>query len=174
MHLQAHIAPRHRVAGAALVAATMLLVAAPAHATQPTTTTEQRHVVLPIADCGSFTAILTADVTREFTIFYDQDGVPVRDVLARRQQSTISNSVTGKSADNSGVWRVTRTYTDGQLDGTAIQVGRADTVTIPGLGVLFQQEGRGIQENGLTVVFEAGPHDFDDNIFTELCDYLAG
>jgi hypothetical protein len=32
--------------------------------------------------------------------------------------------------------------------------------------------GRGIQDSGVTV-FEAGPHDFDERNFAELCDYLA-
>jgi hypothetical protein len=67
---------------------------------------------------------------------------------------------------------VTRTDTDGVLDGTAIQTGRTYTITVPGEGVIFQQSGRGIQESGATV-FEAGPHDFDERSFAERCDYLA-
>jgi hypothetical protein len=162
-----------RRAVAALIAGASLAAAAPAHATPPTTTVEQRHVNVRRPDCGSFALVFEADVTREFTIFYDQHGVPVRDVLVRTSEGAVSNSVTGAWAPITGVWRVTRYYTDGVLNGTAVQTGRTYAITVPGLGVIFQQTGRGIQENG-QIVFEAGPHDFDDANFDQLCAYLAG
>jgi hypothetical protein len=172
VHPHRHFNLRRGAAAALVAAGSLLLATAPAHATPPTTTVEQRHVVLPLASCGSFTLILESDVTREVTTFYDRDGLKVRDVLTRRQEGTFSNSVTGKSAALSGIWRVTRYYTDGQLNGTVTQTGRTYTVTVPGRGVIFHQSGRGIQENGETV-FQAGPHDFDEANFAELCNYLA-
>src|SRR5215207_547408 len=78
-------------------AAAGLAGAPPAGATPPTTTLEQRHVKLTQGDCGSFALIFEADVTRKVTTFYDRDGVPVRDVLVRRTDGTVSNSVTGAS-----------------------------------------------------------------------------
>ena len=51
----------------ALVAATALVAAAQASALAPTTTVEQRHIKLPYGDCGSFTLIFEADVTRRVT-----------------------------------------------------------------------------------------------------------
>jgi hypothetical protein len=167
-----HINLRRGAATVLVAAGGLLLASVPAQATAPTRIVEQRHVDFVIASCGSFMLRLQSAVEREYVIYYDENGVPVRDVLIRRQEGTFSNSVTGKSADLSGVWRVTRTYTDGVLDGTAIQTGRTYTITVPGEGVIFQQSGRGIQKSGVTV-FEAGPHDFDERNFAELCDYLA-
>jgi hypothetical protein len=44
---------------------------------------------------------------------------------------------------------------------------------MPGRGVIFLQAGNGIQEDG-HAVFVAGPHDFEEANFAELCDYLSG
>src|SRR5215207_5131174 len=154
-------------------AAAGLAGAPPAGATAPTTTVEQVHVKLPHGDCGSFALIFEADVTRKSTTFYDRDGVPVRDVLVRRSEGTVSNSISGASVPSRGVWRVTRYYTDGELNGRVTQAGRTYLVTVPGLGEIFHQTGYGIQQDGQTI-FEAGPHDFDDFHIDELCRYLAG
>src|SRR3954471_6118045 len=97
--------PRHHRAVAALAATAGLFAAAPAHATPPTTTTEVRHVRIPIASCGSFTLIIDSTVTRAFTTFYNADGVTVRDVLDRRQEGSFINSVTGQSVPLSGRWK---------------------------------------------------------------------
>ena len=155
-----------------LVAAAVLAGAAEAGALAPTTTVEQRHVRLPHGDCGSFTLIFEADVTRKLTTFNDPDGVPVREVLVRRSQGSVSNSVTGKSLPFMGVWRVTRYYADGQLTGKVTQAGRTYLITVPGLGEIFHQTGYGIQQDGQTV-FEAGPHDFEHSNVGELCAFLA-
>lgn len=157
----------------ALAAATALVAAAQASALAPTTTVEQRHVKLAHGDCGAFALIFEADVTRKLTTFYDQDGVPVRDVLVRHSDGTVSNSVTGKSLPFTGVWRVTRYYADGQLTGRVTQAGRTYLITVPGLGEIFHQTGYGIQQDGQTI-FEAGPHDFEHENVDELCAYLAG
>jgi hypothetical protein len=157
----------------ALAAATALVAAAQASALAPTTAVEQRDVKLAHGDCGAFTLIFEADVTRKVTTFYDQDGVPVRDVLVRRSEGTVSNSVTGRSVPSMGVWRVTRYYADGQLTGRVTQAGRTYLITEPGLGVIFHQTGYGIQQDGQTN-FEAGPHDFEHGNVDELCAYLAG
>jgi len=154
-------------------AAAGLAAAPPAGATAPTTTLEQRHVRLPHGDCGSFTLIFEADVERKVTTFYDQDGAPMRDVLVRRTDGTVSNSVTGASLRTTGVWRVTRYYADGQLTGRVSQAGRTYLITVPGLGEVFHQTGYGVQQDGQTI-FEAGPHDFDQFNIDELCAYLAG
>ena len=154
-------------------AAAGLTGAPPASATPPTTTIEQRHVRVPNGDCGSFTLIFEADVTRKVTTFFDEDGVPVRDVLVRHTDGTVSNSVTGESVPFTGVWRVTRYYAAGQLTGRVTQAGRTYLITVPGLGEIFHQTGYGIQQDGQTI-FEAGPHDFDNVNVGELCAYLAG
>ena len=147
--------------------------AASADATAPTTTIEQRHVALTHGDCGSFALIFEADVTHKLITFYDQDGLPVRDVLVRRTDGTVSNSVTGKSLPSTGVWRVTRYYADGQLTGRITQAGRTYLITVPGLGEIFHQTGYGVQQDGQTI-FEAGPHDFEHLNIEELCAYFAG
>jgi hypothetical protein len=149
-----------------------LAAAPPAGATAPTTTVEQRHVRVPHGDCGSFALIFEADVTRTYTAFYDQDGVLVRDVLVRRTDGTVSNSVTGASLPTAGVWRVTRYYADGQLTGTVTQSGRTYLITVPGQGEIFHDTGYGIQQDGQTI-FEAGPHDWGHFNIDELCAYLA-
>src|SRR5215208_3278943 len=154
-------------------AAAGLTSAPAAGATPPTTTLEQRHVKLTHGDCGSFTLIFEADVERKVTTFYDQDGLPVRDVLVRRTDGTVSNSVTGKSLPTTGVWRVTRDYADGRLTGRVTQAGRTHLITVPGQGEIFHQTGYGIQQDGKTI-FEAGPHDFEHLNIDELCLYLAG
>jgi hypothetical protein len=153
-------------------AAAGLAGAPPASATPPTTTVEQRHVKVPHGDCGSFTLIFEADVTRKVTTFFDADGVPARDVLVRRTDGTVSNSLTGASLATTGVWRVTRYYVDGQLTGRVTQAGRTYLITVPGLGEVFHQTGYGIQQDGQTI-FEAGPHDFEHANVEELCAYLA-
>ena len=153
-------------------AAAGLTGAPPASATPPTTTVDQRHIKLIHGDCGSFTLIFEADVERKVTTFNDPDGVPVREVLVRRSQGSVSNSVTGKSLPFMGVWRVTRYYADGQLTGKVTQAGRTYLITVPGLGEIFHQTGYGIQQDGQTV-FEAGPHDFEHSNVGELCAFLA-
>jgi hypothetical protein len=157
----------------AVSAAAGLAGAPPSSATPPTTTVEQRHVRVPHGDCGSFTLIFEADVTRKVTTFFDEDGAPVRDVLVRHMEGAVSNSVTGESVPFTGVWRVTRYYADGQLTGRVTQAGRTYLITVPGLGVIFHDTGYGIQQDGQTV-FEAGPHDFENFNVDELCAYLAG
>jgi hypothetical protein len=157
----------------AALATAGLVGAPPASATPPTTTVEQRNVKLTHGDCGSFALIFEADVERKVTTFYDRDGVPVRDVLVRRTDGTVSNSVSGASVPSRGVWRVTRYYTDGELNGRMTQAGRTYLVTVPGLGEIFHQTGYGIQQDGQTI-FEAGPHDFEHANVDELCAYLAG
>src|SRR5215216_4822105 len=128
-----------RTAVAALVAATGLVAVPAADAMAPSTTVEQRHVKIPHGDCGSFTLVFEADVTRKVTTFYDRDGVPVRDVLVRTSEGTVSNSLTGKSVRSTGVWRVTRYYTDGELNGKVTQTGRTYLITVPELGEIFHQ-----------------------------------
>ena len=158
-----------------LTLAAIALAAWPARASAlaPTTTVAQVHVKLPHGDCGAFTLIFEADVTRKVTTFYDQDGVPVRDVLVRRTEGTVSNSVTDASVPSTGVWRVTRYYADGQLTGRVTQAGRTYLIAVPGLGEIFHQTVFGIQQDGQTM-FEAGPHDFEHFNVDELCAYLAG
>jgi hypothetical protein len=167
-----HINLRRAAATVLVAAGGLLLASVPAQAMAPTTIVEQRQIDFVVASCGSFSLRLQSAGEREYTKYYDADGVVVRDVLVRRQEGTFSNSVNGKSAALSGVWRVTRPYTDGVVGETAIQTGRTYTITVPGGGVIFHQAGRGIQESGVTV-FEAGPHDYDERNFAELCDYLA-
>ena len=147
--------------------------APPVGATPPTTTIEQRHVRLLHGDCGSFALIFEADVERKVTPFYDRAGVPVRDVLVRRTDGSVPNSVTGRPLPTTGVWRVTRYYADGQLTGRVTQAGPTYLITVPGLGVIFHQTGYGIQQDGQTI-FEAGPHDFEHSKVDELCAYPAG
>jgi hypothetical protein len=136
-------------------------------------------VVVPVAvghvarHGGAWRIDLDAVVTRKVTTFYDHDGVPVRDVLVRRSDGTVANSVTGTSLPIWGVWRVTRYYTDGQLTGRVTQAGRTYLITARGLGEIFHQTGYGIQQDGETI-FEAGPHDFEHSNVDELCAYLAG
>jgi hypothetical protein len=161
-----------RLLAPALAVVAGLAGAAPAGANAPTTTVEVRHVTVPRGDCGTFSLIFDADVTRRLTTFYDSEGVPMRDVLVRSSEGAVFNSVTRKSVPFTGVWRVTRYYADGELTGRVTQAGRTYLITVPGLGEIFHQTGRGIQENGQTV-FEAGPHDFDNVNVDELCAYLA-
>jgi hypothetical protein len=165
--------PTYRRAFAALAATAGLVAASPAYATPPTTTSEVRHVRIPIASCGSFPLIIDVTVNRELTTFYDADGLPVRAVLDRRQEGSFINAVTGASVPLTGNWRNVIYYTDGVPNGVATQTGRTYTVTVPGRGVIFLQAGHGIQVD-MQTVFEVGPHDFEERNFGEVCAYLAG
>ena len=109
---------------ATALAVASLAAAAPAHGSAPTTTIRQVPIKVTLPACGSFALIFEADVTRRLTTFYDNDGVKVREVLVRSSEGAVSNSETGASVPFTGIWRVTRSYTDGMLDDAAVQTGR--------------------------------------------------
>jgi hypothetical protein len=164
----------HRSARAlvALAATAGALAASPAYAAPPTTVIEVRHIHVPIANCGSFTLIIDSTVNRELTTFYGAGGLPTRDVLVRRQEGSFINANTGASVSFTGNWRNVHFYTDGVPNGVDTQTGRTYTITLPGRGVIFLQAGHGVQVD-MQTVFEAGPHDFEERDFDEVCDYLA-
>jgi hypothetical protein len=147
-----------------------LAFAGSAAAMQPTTTTQQFHRSIPdFATCPGFTVDGEFDITRTDTIFYDNSGQPIREVLHVEFVGTLTNPLNGKFLLDAGQ----RVSTFDLLSGTGSSTGsRVDTV--PGLGVVFQESGRLVFDPNGDVIFEAGPHDGLSGDLAPLCAYLAG
>lgn len=153
-----------------VLATAALVFAASAAAKQPTATTQQFHRSIPdFAACPGFTIAGEFDITRTDTIFYDNSGQPIREVLHVEFTGTLTNPVNGKFVLDSG--RRVSTF-DLVTGAGSLSGSRVDTV--PGLGIVYQESGRLVFDPNGDVSFEAGPHDGLDAAPATLCAYLAG
>ena len=140
-----------------------------ADAASPTSTETSFHLSRPnFISCDGFGVMLEGDVTRTDTTFTDESGTPTRTAIHIRFTGTLTNPLTGKAVLDNGSFQRTIDASDGSITVT----GGFRVVTAPGEGVLLHQTGRGILLDG-EGVFGAGPNEFNDQEFDELCAYLA-
>jgi len=97
-----------RGATLAVATAAMLLTAAPAAAATPTMESSTIHREGPFAECPDFSIVGVWDISRKLTIFYDNDGVAIRDIEQVEFSGQLVNASTGASVPDSG----SRTFFD--------------------------------------------------------------
>lgn len=164
----------------ALLAATESLGAAATAAT-PVVVEKQAQFVRGFSGgqlCPDFTVSARFDVTRTDTLYYDNDGNLVREVLNVKFDGVWSNDSTGTALRNSG----TRHITDDYLTQTSAEDGVLRHITVAGMGIVLHQSGRTVTSwNGTpppafdddTVIFEAGPHQDSNGDLADFCAALA-
>jgi hypothetical protein len=152
-----------------------VVVAGPAAASAPTTTTQSFHRSVPgFLTCPGFAVQGDFDITRTTTTFYDQAGAPVRIVSHIDATGTLANPLTGKTLADASNFMITTDL----VAGTTTFTGKLRVDTAPGEGVLFESVGRVVFTPGETT-FTAGQ--FDDAPpgsglaldLDALCGYLA-
>ena len=128
--------------------------------------------------CPAFTVSATFEVTRTDTLYYDNDGTLVREVLNVKFDGTWSNDSTGTALHNQG----TRHITDNYRTQTSTEDGVLRHVTVAGMGIVLHESGRIVFGwNGTPppafdddeVIFEAGPHQDFSGDLTDFCAALT-
>jgi hypothetical protein len=152
-----------------------------ASAATPTVMEKQAHFTrafggIPL--CPDFTVSATFDVTRTDTVYYDNDGALVREVLNVKFDGVWSNDSTGTALHNKG----TRHITDNYVTETSTEDGVLRHITVAGTGIVLHQSGRIVYTwNGTpppafdddAVIFEAGPHEDGNGDLAGFCAALA-
>jgi hypothetical protein len=149
----------------AVVGCAVFGLAAPASATAPEIFRfpEQSYSEPGFVQCDGFAIDLAGSQTEDFMVFRDASGQVVRVIHHGRVTETITNSVTGESLTNRGVFKDTFTRIDGTDDFTHSVVGFDFMATSPGEGVVLQQVGRRVFSlDGEEIVFQAGQDNIPD------------
>ncbi len=165
--------PRLALAGVlALLALAGAAVVAPAASAAPPTmsTTELHRHIDPFATCAGFRVIGDFDVVRQDTIYYDEQGTPVRERIHARYTGTLTNAVTGQAVSDNGSRLI---FLDRQ-EGTTAWAGIVLKVVVPGQGLVSLDAGRVVFNADGSIAFEAGPHhDLANDQFAALCAALG-
>jgi hypothetical protein len=144
------------IAGCAVVG-----LAAPANATPPDRFSFSESGSEPgFIQCDGFAIDQEGTTTTDGTVFFDQNGQVVKVIARTRVTETLTNSVTGKTLINHGVFQDTFTRIDDTDEFTHTVVGYDFKATSPGEGLVLADIGRKIYApDGEHFVFEAGQHD---------------
>jgi hypothetical protein len=138
--------------------------AAPASATPP----ERFHDSGSDADphflqCDGFEIARVSTGSFDGTVYFDQAGDVVKVLVRNRATDVFTNSVTGKTVTNRGVFQELFTRIDGTDDFTHSLVGYRFMATSPGEGVVLQDVGRIIYSpDEEQILFLAGQHNVPD------------
>jgi hypothetical protein len=138
--------------------------AAPASATPPERFSFTESGTEVLAHCDGFDVILDSTGTFDGTTFFDQNGVEVKTIIRGRITEILTNSVTGKTVINQGVFQDFFTRVDGTDEFIHTVNGFDFKGKVEGHGPLvFQEVGRKVfvtdpQTGEETVVFQTG-HD---------------
>ena len=128
--------------------------------------------------CTDFTVSATFDVTRTDTLYYDNVGTLVREVLNVKFVGNWTNDSTGTALRNTG----TRHITDNYLTQTSTEDGVLRHITVAGEGIVLHQSGRSVVSwNGTpppafdddVLIFEAGPHQDSNGDLSGFCAALS-
>lgn len=135
--------------------------AAPASATPPERFNFSESGSEPgFVQCDGFAIDLEGTTTTDGTVFFDQNGEVVRVLERSRVTETFTNSVTGKTLVNHGVFQDTFTRIEGTDEFRHTVVGYDFKATAPGQGLVLADIGRKVYApDGDHFVFEAGQHD---------------
>ena len=98
----------YRGAALAVATAALLLTAAPAAAAAPSMESSTIHREGPFAECPDFSVTGVWDINHKLTIFYDANGVAIRDIEQIEFSGQLVNGSTGASVPDSGA----RTFFD--------------------------------------------------------------
>lgn len=121
--------------------------------------------------CDGFAVDLTGSQYEVYMVFRDQSGDVVRVTHAGYVVETFTNTVSGASLTNRGVFRDTFTRVDGTEDFVHVVVGFDFIATSPGWGLVLQEVGRKVfSVDGERLVFFAGKSSFSEDA---ICASLA-
>lgn len=113
--------------------------------------------------CDGFDIDLETASTVKVTVYFDGSGEVVKFLVRTRATDIVTNSVTGKTVVNRGVFQELGTRIDGTDEFTEALVGFRFMGTSPGEGLVLQDVGRivysGDEEE---IVFLAGQHHVPD------------
>jgi len=146
-----------RVTFLGITLAAALALALPAGATPPMSETVTESAVESVS-CDGFDAVLERNFSGLVTVYFDNDGNPVRVQVHATMTGSLTNSVTGTSLPLRGHILLVDDFTTGVVT----FVGPVFLGNAPGSGSVITDTGR-ISFSGDELVFEAGPHDANDN-----------
>jgi hypothetical protein len=127
-------------------------------------------------ECDGFVIDLTTTGRESFTVYFDRSGEVVKVLVRSRARDVFTNSVTGKTVVNRGVFQQLFVRIGDTDEFTHSLTGYRFMATDPGRGVVIQDVGRieyvGQQED---IVFLAGQHHVpdDENAEEVFCAALA-
>jgi hypothetical protein len=99
---------RHRALALTSAAIALLVTVAPAAAAAPTVETWTVHVDRPFVTCPGFSVLGVWDITHRLTLFFDAEGVAIRDIEQVDFSGSLVNVATGEAVPDSG----SRTFFD--------------------------------------------------------------
>lgn len=147
----------HRVTFVGIALAIALALALPAGATPPVSETVTESATESVS-CDGFDAILERTFSGLVTVYFDNQGNPVRVQVHATMTGSLTNSVTGTSLPLRGHVLLVDNFTTGVVT----FVGPVFLANDPGRGAVITDTGR-ISFSGDEIVFEAGPHEAIDN-----------
>ena len=110
--------------------------------------------------CDGFAIDLEGTMTTHGTVFFDNGGEVIRVIARSRVTETFTNSVTGKTLVNHGVFQDTFTRIGDTDEFRHVVVGYDFKATAPGEGLVLADIGRKVYAaDGEHFVFQAGQHD---------------
>jgi hypothetical protein len=109
--------------------------------------------------CDGFGIALTTTGIGDVTVFFDDAGEVSKALVRHRVRDVFTNSVTGKTVVNRGVFQETFTPIEGTDDFTATVTGFRFMATFPGEGLVLQDVGRFEESPDGEILFVAGQHD---------------
>jgi hypothetical protein len=140
-----------------MAVAVALALALPAGATPPTSETVTESATESVS-CDGFDAILERTFSGPVTVYFDNEGNPLRVQVHAAMTGSLTNSVTGASLPLRGHIFLVDDFTTGVVT----FVGPVFLANDPGRGAVITDTGR-ISFSGDEIVFAAGPHDAIDN-----------
>jgi hypothetical protein len=126
--------------------------------------------VVEIIDCGAFVINDQYVLTWTETFYFDSSGTPVKLIEQVWGSDTFINASTGEQSTG----KFHNTVVVDLAIGVGQNTGIVFRISVPGAGAVFLDIGRivGTQEDH-NAYFQAGPHQFEDGDFSELCAALA-
>jgi hypothetical protein len=123
-----------------------------------------------ITSCGEFDIIDHYSIDFTLRLFFDRDGNRIRGVESVQGTDTFVNSETGASISGRFANNVLIDFETG----LGANSGIVFKLIVPGSGPVFMEIGRVISNrDGSIVTFQAGPRQFTDGDFAEVCAALA-
>jgi hypothetical protein len=147
----------HKLGFLGITFAAALALALPAGATPPVSETVTESAVESVS-CDGFDAVLERNFSGLVTVYFDNQGNPVRVQVHATMTGSLTNSVTGTSLPLRGHILLVDNFTSGVVT----FVGPVFLANDPGRGAVITDTGR-VSFSGDEIVFEAGPHDANDN-----------
>ena len=125
--------------------------------------------------CG-FPVDIRVDGSFKITDYFDNSGTPLKEIVTNFRgpfKLTAINPANDKSTTTQSQTFVS--ITTFNPDGSVSVSSNAliYNFVVPGLGTILQSTGRLVFDSNFDLVFEAGPHAFEDENTAAFCNYLA-